>query len=426
MDTDWKDLLKSEDPKHRAEAIRLLALTGNQETLEVLKDIYENDPDPRLQQYAQKAARHIFSTLQKEKPPALIISDPDEIETEMPESEQIQDEIPEIDGTIVSPAEIKKAEEKVQRAFSLHISGQRQKALRLFSQALEINPLLEYDKYAGNVASEITGLKTDQAFKTFKDQDGTKDLLETIEGEPQKKSRKIRPLSIVLLIFSLAILGFVSTRFISSGTLDRYRVLIARQLGGLNEHQAGGKSYHLIKPSGNPPTEGWPVVVAFHGYGGQGVDMLSIASLFTREGIAYLAPSFGGYEPYPGIGPIEPMVQILEHASNQIPIDQERVILLGFSQGGTFAYRFSVYHPEWVSGVVTAGAPDYDGIYPASKTLPYIFTWGALDGLQELVIPAAVNPLISQGYNVRYEVIPEAGHEVTPYAIDAAIGLVSP
>jgi predicted esterase len=394
----------------------------------MLKDVYENDPDPRLRQYAQKAARHLFSTIQKETPPALTISDPNElaVKTEIPDSDQSQEEIPEIDGVIVSPAEIKNAEDKVQRAFSLHISGQRKKALKLFSQALEINPLLEYDKYAGNVASEITGLKAEEAFQTFKDKDGPRDLIEIIEEEPQKKRRKVRPLSIILLIISLVILGVVATRFISSGTLDRYRVLIARQLGGLNQHQVGGKSYHLIKPSGSPPANGWPVVVAFHGYGGQGADMLSIASLFTREGIAYLAPSFGGYEPYPGIGPIEPMVRILEHASKQTPIDQERVVLLGFSQGGTFAYRFSVYHPEWVAGVVTAGAPDLEGGYPASNTLPYIFTWGALDGLQELVIPAAVYPLISQGYNVRYEVIPEAGHEVTPFAIDAAIELINP
>ncbi len=150
------------------------------------------------------------------------------------------------------------------------------------------------------------------------------------------------------------------------------------------------------------------------------------SSIFTREGIAYVAPTFGGYEPYPGIGPIEPMRQILEDLSSQIPIDLSRVVLLGFSQGGTFAYRFSVYHPEWVSGVVTAGAPDLDAGKPTRGDIPYVFTWGELDGLQNMVLPSSVYPLINQGYNVRYQIISGAGHEVTPYAIDMALALVGP
>ncbi len=43
-----------------------------------------------------------------------------------------------------------------------------------------------------------------------------------------------------------------------------------------------------------------------------------------------------------------------------------------------------------------------------------------------MVIPASVYPLINQGYNVRYKIIPGAGHVVTPYAIDMVLALVGP
>ena len=43
-----------------------------------------------------------------------------------------------------------------------------------------------------------------------------------------------------------------------------------------------------------------------------------------------------------------------------------------------------------------------------------------------MVLPASVYPLINQGYNVSYKVIPGAGHEVTPYAIDMVLTLVGP
>ena len=151
--------------------------------------------------------------------------------------------------------------------------------------------------------------------------------------------------------------------------------------------------------------------------------MMGVASLFTREGIVFVAPNFDGYEPYPGDGPIQPMLEILNDVNSQMLVDPERVVLLGFSQGGTFAYRFSLRHPEWVGAVVTAGAPDLSAGAP-TETMPYVFTWGEYDGLQDMVLPADVYPLVERGYaNIRYFIISNAGHEVTPYAIDTAIAL---
>ena len=303
------------------------------------------------------------------------------------------------------------------------MGGQTKKAIQIFTQALEMYPGLEKNSYAGSVASELTGLDQMEAFRSLKDQSDIKELIKAAPGKKKKTKKKVRPLSLILLLLAMAALAVVSSRFMNSGMFDRYRVLIAKELGGFNQHQAGGYNYNMLKPLGRAPAEGWPVIVGLHGFGGQGADMLPIASLFTKQGIVYIAPTFGGYEPYPGNGPIEPMRQILEDAASQIPINQNRVVLLGFSQGGTFAYRFSIYHSEWVSGVVTAGAPNLDNLAPTNTNLPYVFTWGELDGLQNMVLPASVYPLMNQGYNVRYQVVPAAGHEVTQFAIDTALAL---
>jgi pimeloyl-ACP methyl ester carboxylesterase len=157
--------------------------------------------------------------------------------------------------------------------------------------------------------------------------------------------------------------------------------------------------------------------------GGQGRDMMNIAENFTNAGAIYVAPTFGGYEPYPGNGPIGAMSQILTDVAAAYPV-QPRAVLLGFSQGGSFAFRFSVYHPEQVYGVVTAGGPEYDQEVPPASGMPYVFTWGELDGLQDVVIPYHVKPLQGAGYNIVTYVIPGYGHEVTPFAIEQALNMI--
>lgn len=325
----------------------------------------------------------------------------------------------------VSASDRKAADQKVQRAFSLFTNGQTDKALKAFIRALEINPYLTEDPFAGNLAAELTGLPRDQALASLQDRGGRDKLLDSAKERTEKpQRRKQNPLTAALLVIALAALAFVSYRFVQAGDLDRYRIWITQQLGSFNQVSAAGYDYYLMKPRGNPPQGGWPVVVGLHGYGGQGSDMLSLAPQFNQAGVLYIAPTFGQYAPNPGEGPIEPMRQILEDLAQRQEINTGRVVFLGFSQGGTFAYRFSLYYPNWVSGVVTAGAPDLSAGAPTQGNLPYVFTWGELDGLQDMVMPASVYPLVDQGFNVRYYIVPDAGHEVTPYAVDQALQLV--
>ena len=428
MDQKLDEQLDSEDPRERAAAIKELAYSGDRENLEILKDIHEFDPDPRVREYARRAAVHLFHNLKESEEGA---PQPVKKESFQPKAGELSsaslDTTPKkIEKQAVSRPDREKAAKMVQRAFTLYSTNQVKKATKVFTKALEINPGLEKETFAGNLAMELTGLPLETAFASLRGPQAKKELLESRKDQEKKEPRKpVRPISVVLLILALIALAVVSNRFIQDGTFDRYRVLITSRLGGGNQHSAGGYYYLLLKPLGSTPEEGWPLVIALHGYGGEGADMMGVASLFTREGIVFAAPSFGEYSPYPGDGPISPMLQILDDINDQMLIDPDRVVLLGFSQGGTFAYRFSLYHPEWVGGVVTAGAPDLSAGEP-TENIPYVFTWGEYDDLQDLVLPEDVYPLINRGYNnISYFVISDAGHEVTPYAINTAIDLAT-
>lgn len=428
MDEKLDQQLNSKDPRERAKAIKTMALSGDRENIVILKDINEFDPDPQIREYARKGALHLYQNLNEpeEGVPQAVKKEPFQAKANELTSVTLDTTPKQVEKQKVSKPDREKADKLVQRAFTLYSTDQTKKAIKSFKKALELNPGLEGETFAGNLAMELTGLPLETAFVSLQGPKAKQELLESKkEGETKENTRSIRPLSVILLILALAALAFVSNRFLKDGTFDSYRVWFASRFGGGNLHTVGDYNYFLLEPSGSVPEGGWPVVVALHGYGGQGGDMMSIASLFTQEGIVYVAPTFGGYAPYPGEGPIKPMLNILNDINEQMPIDPDRVVLLGFSQGGTFAYRFSVYHPEWVGAVVTAGAPDLSAGEP-TENMPYVFTWGENDGLQDLVLPEHVYPLVDRGYtNINYFVISDAGHEVTPYAIDTAIELAN-
>ncbi len=143
--------------------------------------------------------------------------------------------------------------------------------------------------------------------------------------------------------------------------------------------------------------------------------MMWMAENFTNAGAILIAPTLGEYMPNPGDGPIGPVSQILAEIKVKYPVQPRGAVLLGFSQGGAFAFRFSLRHPEQVYGVVTAGAPEYDQVFPAKNSMPYVFSWGTQDGLQNFVIPQHVQPLQAAGYNIKTVIIPGYGHEITPF-----------
>ena len=164
MIQEWIEQLQSEDPKIRAEAVKQIALSGNRDNLHLLKEIVENDPDPRLREYAKKAAQHLFTSSWKEELDKQPGAAP-------PTDSQVApgDAPPAAPSPKVTSKKRENANAKVQRALTLHMYGKTQKAIKTFIQALEMDPSLEEDTYVKNVAAELTGQPSDLAIKALKE-----------------------------------------------------------------------------------------------------------------------------------------------------------------------------------------------------------------------------------------------------------------
>jgi hypothetical protein len=206
MAQDWITQLDSDDPKVRAQAVKAIALSGNQDYLKHLIEIAEIDPDAQLRDYAKKAAQHLFSSQAKtESTPT---PTPTPTYTPEPEPEPISQSPAapekteaEIEAALANPmleneeddlsnADVREATSKVQRAFSLHTGGQTKKALQIFAQAFEINPLLKKDTYAKSVASELTGKPAQEALLILGDPDRLSEFIEVNYGKAKKGGKK--------------------------------------------------------------------------------------------------------------------------------------------------------------------------------------------------------------------------------------------
>lgn len=405
------------DPAMRRQAIIALGRSGDPRALEVLARVYRDDPDPALRELARRAGLHIrqaqqnpgyAAAVENAAPPAVAAPEPPE---RKPISRRDKD----------------RAQSYFSRALDLHVQGDKPKALQALSKALAIDPALADDTPTTTLASQITGLPPAEAVASLLEQDRrcARDKAAPRQRQPLTGRQQVTR---VLLVIALIVLIVAAIWFVQSGLLDRYRLAIQVAQWSSNVRQLSqppNTEYYLVVPDGEPPPDGWPVVVAFHGYGGSGDSMVPLAATFIPQGVMLIAPSFGNYAPNPGNGPLGPMSRILDEVGAQHPVDPRGVILFGFSQGGSFAYRYSVYEDYRVAGVVTAGAPEFDaGLMPARHDLPYVFTWGAQDGLQEFVLPS-VYDMDARGYDVDWAVVHDAGHEITAYSLERATQMIN-
>jgi predicted esterase len=323
----------------------------------------------------------------------------------------------------VPAAQAKAARTALDQALSLHFRGERASALKSIRKALELDPGLVNERLTGNLAHELTGLPVQEALKSLAGEQSGRELIQVARREQKKvpPSFQRRFVMISFVVSLVVLLGMCIWGF-QAGVLGSYLTSLRMLTLETQKQHLEGYDYYALVPAGSPPQGGWPVVVALHGMNGQGSHMLPLAQTFIDQGILFVAPSFGGYEP-PGKGPLDVMSRILSEIGKNHPVQARGAVLLGHSQGGTFAYRFSLYYPKQVAGVVTAGAPEFDPVTPASFNMPYVFTWGEKDFLKDFMLPIA-SSLRNSGFNVRIYIVPNAEHEMTQFAIEKTLALL--
>jgi phospholipase/carboxylesterase len=153
-------------------------------------------------------------------------------------------------------------------------------------------------------------------------------------------------------------------------------------------------------PAGKGP---FPTVLALHGFGATAHDLLGLAPQVQQGEVLFLCPQGPmliepapgqrayGWFPLSGAGEIDPAALVgargvlegfIEDAMDCYPIDRDRVVLMGFSQGGVMAYDLALGRPE-----------RYAALIALSSWLPD----AVVEGLQEDAARASLMTLLIHG-----------------------------
>lgn len=121
-------------------------------------------------------------------------------------------------------------------------------------------------------------------------------------------------------------------------------------------------SMDLRVPSGNPPEDGWPVMVYLHAVGVSRENYNAIMEIVTESGMAAMsltAPPIKRRRNKPRWDSVIDLMHTylqmnLEVLRQDRRFDLSRVHLLGIMQGASHAVLLTMYRPESYSGVVVA------------------------------------------------------------------------
>ena len=211
--------------------------------------------------------------------------------------------------------------------------------------------------------------------------------------------------------------------------------------------------YTAHVPAGDGP---FPTLVVLHGWGASAHDLLGLAPLLhSGEALVLcpqgkthvpIAPGMDGYGWYPLSGGSEPdpiavvaaadaLRRFIDAALDTYPIDPQRLVLLGFSQGGFMAYELALCDPGRFSGLIALSAWLPDKFAAATEPRPEYEKLPALvvHGTEDRSIPVERGqdsrdallrlgvPTVYRDYEMGHEIHPEALREIGRWLEDTVL-----
>lgn len=156
----------------------------------------------------------------------------------------------------------------------------------------------------------------------------------------------------------------------------------------------------------------WPLIVAFHGTGGTGDMFLKRRweQISNEKGYLVIAPKSTGNNW--DMKDEDFVLGCLADFKKDYQVDTSRVYLTGFTGGASMALLFGMNNFQDFAAVAMVGGGEQTGsISPNSAALPLYFLVGEKDQATKGAIKPVTEELEQQGFNVKYEEMPNVGLE---------------
>ncbi len=162
-----------------------------------------------------------------------------------------------------------------------------------------------------------------------------------------------------------------------------------------------GRPVHTFVPTGYEPNYPYPLIVYFHGDGGNERQVLSLAPEISRRNYLGIAlrgpvslnrdesaePAFSWDVDGSDEATVEDYVfRAIQQTRRRFHVHTERIFLAGFWEGASIAYRLALSHPEKFGGVIVL-----NGTMPRRCPL---FRLNELRSLRVLIGHGTANPVI--------------------------------
>ncbi len=189
------------------------------------------------------------------------------------------------------------AQSQCQNALKYYQSGNRSGAIKALGLALELDRSLRSDDRVRRFAAHLVGLSPDEAIAAITDLKSREALI--IQTGKRRPTKSVTLQSQPLLILGSATLFLIVIGVIAlilSGQVKLNALNPSSSQGAVELHHLAtnpGQTYFMAEPVGVISDEGWPVLIAVHGKGQTGQDMVNLLGEVTRNnGIMLIAPTF--------------------------------------------------------------------------------------------------------------------------------------
>ncbi|NGP89272.1 alpha/beta hydrolase [Fodinibius halophilus] len=199
-----------------------------------------------------------------------------------------------------------------------------------------------------------------------------------------------------------------------------------------------------IAEAGAPAGRAKAGMIMLHGRGATAKSILSLSDEFAQPDVRYLAPQADTHTwyPHPFTDPLtknqpqlssalQAVSKLIKQMNNE-GIPNEKIVLLGFSQGACLALEYTARYPQRMGGIIgLSGGLIGEKIDPTHYTgdlqdTPVFIGVGTNDHhLPMARIHQSAKILRQQGANVTKKLYPDTGHKVVEDEIKIVRGLLS-